>query len=157
MATLHMMCGKMGSGKSTLAKELMGDNAVLISEDAWLGTLFADELKTGRDFLRCSAKLRAAMGPHIAALLRAGLTVVLDFQANTVESRTWMRGLIDATNADHQMHVLTTSDEVCLARLRDRNARGEHPFAPSEEMFHQFSKHYVPPTPDEGFTVVTHP
>lgn len=155
--TLHMLCGKIAAGKSTLAAELsQAPNTVRIIEDDWLGTLFAGEMTTGADFVRCSAKLRASMGPHVADLLNAGVSVVLDFAANTVEQRAWMRSVLEITEAAHQLHLLDASDEVCLARLKQRNEAGEHPFAVSEAQFHQFTKHFAPPTPDEGFNIVVH-
>ena len=155
--TLHLLCGKIAAGKSTLAARLASpENTVLITEDDWLAALFADELQKPKDYLRCAATLRVAMKPHIVALLRAGMSVVLDFQANTVESRAWMRGLLDDTNADHQFHVLVPPDEVCLERLQMRNARGEHPFMVTEEQFHQISAYFSPPTADEGFNLVIH-
>lgn len=155
--TLHLLCGKIAAGKSTLAAQLAGAaRTVLVSEDAWLGHLFADRMKTGADFMHYSARLRQAMGPHIEGLLDAGLSVVLDFQANTVDSRKWMRGIIDASGAAHQLHVLVPPDEVCLARLRERNASGAHPFSITEEQFHRFSSHFAPPTADEGFNLVVH-
>lgn len=155
--TLHMLCGKIAAGKSTLAATLsQAPNTILIAEDAWLATLFADEMQSPRDFLRCSAKLRAAMGPHIQALLGSGLSVVLDFQANTVASRVWMRGLLDQVTADHRLHVLVPPDAVCLARLRARNASGTHPFQVTDAQFYEISKHFVEPTPDEGFTLQRH-
>ncbi|WP_300434222.1 ATP-binding protein [uncultured Mameliella sp.] len=155
--TLHVMCGKIAAGKSTLANRLAGPKgAVLITEDAWLGALFADQMATPRDYVRCTGKLRAVMGPHVAALLRAGVSVVLDFAANTVEQRAWVRGILEETGAAHQLHLLAPPDEVCLERLRRRNASGTHPFVVTDEQFHQFSRHFVPPGPDEGFNVVTH-
>jgi hypothetical protein len=42
---------------------------------------------------------------------------------------------------------------VCLARLRQRNAAGEHPFAVTEAQFQQISRHFVPPLAEEGFHV----
>mgnify|MGYP001818688639 CR=1 FL=1 len=156
--TLHMLCGKIASGKSTLASDLARvPGTILIAEDAWLAALFGHEMSTGADFLRCSGKLRAAMGPHVAALLNAGVSVVLDFQANTVEARSWMRGILAASDAAHVMHVLQASDALCLARLRARNAQGDHPFAATEAQFHRFTRHYTPPAPEEGFHLVMHP
>ena len=155
--TLHMLTGKIAAGKSTLAARLAEqEGAVLIAEDAWLAALYGDRMRTPRDFVRCSAALRSAMGPHIAALLKAGQSVVLDFQANTVESRAWMRGIIEASGAGHRLHLLDVPDEECLARLRARNARGNHPFQATEEQFHQIARHYAPPTDTEGFEVVRH-
>jgi predicted kinase len=152
-----MLCGKIASGKSTLATQLGGtDGIVTLVEDDWLFALFADQMSSPSDFLRCSGKLRAASGPHVVALLNAGVSVVLDFQANTVESRAWMRGLIDQTQADHALHVFNVPDAVCLQRLQQRNAGNDHPFAVTEDQFHLFSKHFAAPTPDEGFTIVEH-
>ncbi len=156
-STLHMVCGKIASGKSTLTKQLAAqDNTVLIAEDDWLSSLYGEELSSIQDYVRCTRKLRTAMAPHVAALLNAGVTVVLDFQANTVDARAWIRGILDASGATHELHVLDVPDAVCLARLRERNAQGEHPFAPTEEQFYQFSQFYVPPTPEEGFNIVEH-
>lgn len=155
--TLHLVCGKIAAGKSTLTARL-GEAAgtVVIAEDDWLAALYADRMSTIADYLRCAAKLRAVMTPHVAALLNAGLSVVLDFPANTVETRRWMRGILDATGAAHQLHLLDVPDMVCLARLRARNAGGDHPFAATEAQFHQITRYFVPPAPDEGFTIVRH-
>lgn len=155
--TLHLLCGKIASGKSTLTARLAEtQGAVVIAEDAWLKALYGDEMVSITDFARCMAKLREVMGPHVILLLEAGLSVVLDFQANTVASRVWMRGILDQTNADHRLHVLDVPDEVCIARLQARNAQGDHPFAATEEQFRAISKHFVAPSPDEGFNIVVH-
>ena len=155
--TLHLLCGKVAAGKSTLAAHLdEARNTVLIDEDAWLAALFAEELLTPKDYLRCTTKLRRAMTPHVVALLDAGTSIVLDFQANTVESRTWMRDLLNKTDADHQLNVLMPPDEVCLARLRLRNESGLHPFQVTEDQFRQISAHFTEPTPEEGFNLVYH-
>src|SRR6266478_1210880 len=93
--TLYLICGKIGAGKSTLARQLASRPAtLLISEDHWTSNLFADDLKIIEDYGRLSARLRAAMGPHVVDILRRGLSVVLDFPANTVKNRNWMRSLM---------------------------------------------------------------
>lgn len=156
-ATLHMLCGKIAAGKSTLAAALARETGtVLIAEDDWLNALFAGQITNGADYVRHASRLRQIMGPHVASLLNTGLSVVLDFPANTTETRQWMRGILEATGAMHQMHVLDAPDALCLARLRARNAGGDHPFAATEAQFHRFSRHYAPPTPGEGFTIVRH-
>ncbi len=155
--TLHLLCGKIASGKSTLAAELsLAHKTVVIAEDEWLSALFSDQMSSGADYLRCSSKLQTIIAPHVSALLSAGLSVVLDFAANTVSQRRWMQKLAQQTGVHHEMHVLTPPDDVCLDRLRARNAKGEHPFAATEAQFHQFSKHFVAPTPDEGFNLIWH-
>jgi len=154
---LHLICGKIAAGKSTLAAELgQAPNTVIISEDDWLAALFGDEMSTIQDYVRCAAKLETTLAPHIASLLGARVSVVLDFHANTVARRAWMRGIFQAANVAHKLHYLEVSDEVCVERLRVRNAQGDHPFAASEAEFRQVSKHFVAPTPDEGFDIVRH-
>lgn len=154
---LHMMCGKIAAGKSTLAAQLAeADGTVLLAEDVWLTALYADQIRTGADYLRCASNLRAVIGPHIVSLLKMGISVVLDFPANTVEQRVWMRDLIAASGAAHQLHLLQVSDETCLARLHARNAQGDHPFKVTDAQFHQFTRHFVAPRPGEGFNIVSH-
>ena len=157
MTTLYLLCGKIGAGKSTLARQLAArPTTVLISEDHFNATLFPDELKTIDDYTRYSARVRAAIGPHIVALLKAGLSVVLDFQANTLASRRWMRTIIDGSGAAHELHFLDIPDETCLQRLRARNAAGEHPYQATDADFALFTRYFVPPTPEEGFNIVVH-
>ena len=152
---LHMVCGKIASGKSTLcATHGASPGKIVISEDDWLGTSFADQMKDGADYLRCSAKLRTAMAPHVTALLNAGLTVVPDLAANTVAQREWMLDVVRACGTEHQLHYLDVTDEICLERLRARNADGKHAIAETDEQFRRFTALLVPPTEDEGYNIV---
>lgn len=152
---LHLICGKIASGKSTLAAELGASaGTVIISEDVWLGPLFGDQMATGADYLFYSGKLQAAMTPHIVALLTAGVSVVLDFPANTVAQRRWMRQLIEDSGAAHQLHFLDVPDDICLQRLRARNSEDTHEFSATEAQFRQFTAHFVPPMAEEDFDIV---
>jgi predicted kinase len=157
VSTLYLLCGKIASGKSTLARLLAARPAtLLISEDHWTSNLFADDLKTIEDYGRYSARLRAAMGPHVVDVLRQGLSVVLDFPANTVSNRIWLRSLIAQSGAAHELHLLDVPDTTCRQRLRERNAGGEHPFQVSEAEYDLFTSYFVPPGPQEGFNIVIH-
>ena len=154
-ATLHLVCGKIGAGKSTLCARLaMSPATVLVSEDHWMARLYPGELNELADYVRLSARLRAAMASYIVHLLKTGVSVVLDFPANTPRQRAWMRDIIHASGAGHVLHLLDVSDEVCKARLKARNASGKHPFETSDEQFDLFTTHFAPPTSDEGFNVV---
>ncbi|SOE18062.1 predicted kinase [Hoeflea halophila] len=154
---LHLVCGKIASGKSTLTAKLGAmPGTVVIAEDDWLAALYSDEMSSISDYVRCSAKLQAIMGPHIVSLLTAGVSVALDYPANTVANRLWMRAIIDVTDVAHKLHFLDVPDDVCKARMRARNEGGDHPFAVSDEQFEKISKHFVAPTPQEGFNIVTH-
>jgi predicted kinase len=152
---LHLLCGKIAAGKSTLAAALgAAPDTVTIAEDWWLARLYPGEIRTVADYVRCAGRLRVVMGPHVETLLQAGLSVVLDFPANTRSSRAWMREIIDRSGAQHRLHVLDVPDDVCRARLRQRNAAGRHDFAASDEEFDVITSYFLLPQPDEGFDVV---
>jgi len=154
-ATLHLLCGKIASGKSTLAAQLgAAPGCVVISEDQWLAALYKDEMQSVADYVRVAAKLRKAMTPHLVALLNAGVSVVLDFPANTRGNRDWMRSVIEASSADHRMHYLDVPDALCKARLHARNQSGEHAFAATDEQFTLITRYFEPPQEEEGFNLV---
>lgn len=156
-ATLHLLCGKIASGKSTLAAELgAAPGCVVISEDAWLAALYQDEMQSVADYVRLSATLRKAMMPHLVALLNAGVSVVLDFPANTRANRDWMRSVIHTTSADHRLHYLDVPDALCKSRLHTRNQGGEHAFAATDEQFALITRYFEPPQKEEGFNLVRH-
>jgi predicted kinase len=155
--TLHLICGRIAAGKSTLARQLAArPDTLLIVMDDWMSVLFPTENRTIEDFAVLSARLRSAMGPHVVAILRQGLSVVLDFPANTVRWRSWMRSLIVEANVAHELHVLDVPDIVCRERLRRRNQSGEHQYLVDEATYDQFMSYFVLPTPEEGFNVVVH-
>ncbi|WP_071676077.1 AAA family ATPase [Nioella nitratireducens] len=156
-AELHFLCGKIAAGKSTLSKALAAEHrAVVLSEDEWLPLLYPDELLTIPDYVRYSNRLKKVVGPLVRDLLAAGMSVVLDFPANTVEQRHWMKQLADSTDAPHTLHHLDVPDEVCRARLKARNAEGAHPFEVTDEQFEKITSHFVPPSAREGFRMVVH-
>ncbi|MGI3186275.1 AAA family ATPase [Nioella aestuarii] len=156
-AELHFLCGKIAAGKSTLSKALAAEHrAVVLSEDEWLPLLYPDELLTIPDYMRYSTRLKKVVGPLVRDLLAAGVSVVLDFPANTIEQRRWMKDLADSTDAPHMLHYLDVPDAVCKARLKARNADGEHPFEVTDEQFEQITSHFVPPSEGEGFAIIVH-
>lgn len=152
---LHLVCGKIAAGKSTLTGQLSASsNTVLISEDVWLSQLYTDEIHSIADYARRSGQLRTALAPHIECLLLAGVSVVLDFPANTVVNRLWMRSIIEGAKVAHALHFLDVPDEVCKKRLRERNASGSHPYTPSDTDFDEITRYFVPPSGDEGFHII---
>lgn len=157
LAMLHLLCGKLASGKSTLAKELAtSPSTVIISEDDWLAHLFPGEINTIEDYVRRAANLRNAIGPHVSALLRAGVSVVLDIPANTVATRKWMKSLFEGVHSEHLLHLLETTDADCKTRLRARNAAGTHAFSVSDKDFEIITGYFVAPRQEEGFKIVRH-
>ena len=157
VATLHLVCGKIAAGKSTLTARLgQHANTLVMAEDHWLPRLYPGAQTTLDDYARNAGRLRDAMGPHVIALLRLSVSVVLDFPANTPASRAWMRGLFEEAGVAHLLHVLDVPDAVCKARLQRRNTEGTHPYTVTDADFDLFTRYFVPPTPEEGFTLVVH-
>jgi predicted kinase len=156
MATLHFVCGKAGAGKTTLARQLGRSlPAVVICEDEWIATL---GLAVGSldDYRNASARCRALMGTLVPDMLRLGVSVVLDFAANTVQRRAWVRTLFEAAGADHLLHWIEASDEECLANIHRRNDDkpvGVYWGPVSDELFHAVNPHIVPPSDAEGFNI----
>ncbi len=155
--TLYLVSGKIAAGKSTLAQKLASQpETVLIREDHWLSELYPVEIATIEDYLKYSARLRGVMGGHVESLLQNGVSVVLDFPANTRRLREWMRNIFEAVGADHELHYLDVSDEVCKTRLKERNETGTHEFTPSDDEFDLITNHFEPPTAEEGFNLILH-
>lgn len=155
--TLYLICGKIAAGKSTLARRLATrPSTLLIAMDEWMSVLYPSENRTIEDFARLSARLRDVMGPHVVAILRQDLSVVLDFPANTLKWRAWMRSIISASNVAHELHVLDLPDATCKARLRRRNACGDHPYHVDDATYDLFMSSFVLPTADEDFNVIVH-
>ncbi len=155
--TLHLLCGKIASGKSTLSAKLaITPGTVVISEDQWLAALYADEMKSVTDYVRCSAKLRNAITPHLISLFKAGISVVLDFPANTLANRAWMMSIIIESGVNHCLHYLKVPDDICKSRLRARNQAGSHDFSATDEQFDLITRYFNEPTAAEGFHIIVH-
>lgn len=153
--TLHLVCGKIASGKSTLSARLASAaHTVRISEDSLLAQLYPGQIASLADYVACAARLRAAIAPLALQMLQAGMSVVLDFPANTPASRAWMRELFQQAGTPHVLHYLDVPDDTCKARLRLRNESGLHPFSTSDAQFDEITRHFVPPDASEGFHIV---
>ena len=153
--TLHMLCGKIAAGKSTLSARLaQAERTLAISEDRWIDQLYAPELRTLADYFERCDRLRVTLAPHIVDLLRAGVSVVLDFHANTVGARQWMRALFEEAGASHRLHFLDVPDEVCRARMHARKAAGGNGLSDAE--FDHVTTFFVAPDESEGFNIIRH-
>lgn len=153
--TLHLLCGKIAAGKSTLSSKLMAaPNTILVSEDSWLAALYGEQMQSVADYVACSGKLKNALTPHLVSLLRNGLSVVLDFPANTLANRQWMKTVIDQAGVDNRLHYLDVPDDVCRERLRARNSSGTHDFAATDAQFDLITRYFVAPDESEGFTII---
>ena len=158
MAKLIFFCGKMAAGKSTLAKRLAErEDAVLMVQDEWLETLFPGLVVNVASYLEYAGRVNKMVAPHVAAILSKGVSVALDFPANTRNQRAWFRRILDESGAEHELHFVNTSDAVCKAQLKARSAH----LPPgtkwtTEADFELISSHFRAPALDEGFNVIVH-
>jgi len=154
--TLHFFCGKMAAGKSTLARELAEKHAaVLLREDDWLAQLYPQQITDIPGYLKYSTRLKNLLSDHIQSLLAHGLSVVLDFPANTIEQREWFRTIYEKRDVSHTLHFVDVSDEVCKRQLRERSRDKEDGAAfTSEEEFDAITKYFQTPSESEGFNMV---
>jgi len=158
MARLFFFAGKMAAGKSTLAKRLAGrENAILLIQDAMLDTLFPGLIVNVASYLEYAGRINRMIAPQVLAILSKGVSVVLDFPANTRTQRAWFRAIIDSAGVEHELHFVDTPDAICKARLKARSAH----LPPgtkwtTEEDFELVSSHFVAPAIDEFFNVIVH-
>jgi len=153
---LIFFCGKMGAGKSTLSvKMAVEKNAVLLSEDEWLESLYPNAISSLSDYMMYSKHIKPPMKKLIQSILLTGTNVVMDFPANTVSQRNWFRTLFAEVEAPHSLIYINLSDEECYKRVMKR--RSENPQrakTDTKEIFDQVTKHFMEPSTDEGFTII---
>ena len=153
--TLYFFCGKMGAGKTTKSKEVARDqNAVLISEDEWLESLYPGQITTFDDYLKFSRQLKPLVTSHVQKILRTGTDVVMDFPANTVSQRKWFKTLCSEINAPHELIYINISEEICLNQIAQRRIeQPERASFDTEEVFHHVTKFFEEPGENEGFNI----
>lgn len=156
---LVFFAGKMAAGKSTKSLEIRSEtNAVLLSEDDWLGAAYPNEIRSLDDYIKYSSRLKPQIKSLAQAVLLTGTDVVLDFPANTISQRAWFRGIFSEIGAAHELIYLKLSDAECLERIAKRRIQQpERATTDTEEMFQAVTKHFVEPSTSEGFTVTVLP
>ena len=159
MPVLHFVCGKAGAGKTTLARGLGATlPALVFVEDEWIVAL-GFEVTSLADFVAASGRCRRVIRSMAQDLLRMNVPVVFDFAGNTRKDWQWVREILDATGADHVLHVIEATDEQCLANIHRRNDEkppGIYAGYVSDDTFHQVTRHFVPPQQDERFVIEVH-
>lgn len=156
---LTFFCGKMGAGKTTKSLEVSHKrNAVLLSEDEWLASVYPDSIKTLEDYVKYAGLLKPQMKKLTQSILATGTNVVMDFPANTILQREWFKSIFSEIQAPHEMIYIDQPNEICLGQIAKRRIeQPQRAATDTEEMFELVTKYFVTPTPDEGFntTVIT--
>ncbi|BAZ40738.1 shikimate kinase [Calothrix sp. NIES-4101] len=153
--TLIFFCGKMGAGKSTLSRKISQElNAILLSEDDWLSTLYPEEIQNFDDYLKYSNRLKPLLKNHIRSILNSGVSVVMDFPANTRNQRAWFKDIFLDEGIPHRLIYLEVDDRICIEQIaKRRESNPERSHFDTEEIFHHVTSFFQPPSTDEGFAI----
>lgn len=154
--TLYFFCGKMGAGKSTKSKQLaIEKQAVLLSEDEWLSTLYPNQISTFEDYLKFSAQLKPMVKKLVQNILSVGTNVVMDFPGNTQKQRKWFLDIVLEINANHQLIFLNLNNEQCLRQIAQRRKeQPERAAFDTEETFFYVTKFFEAPKAFEGLNII---
>lgn len=155
---LVFMCGKMAAGKSTLSRELAArDNAVLLVQDEFLERLFPEEIVDIPSSVKCTSLVNDALTPLICSLLSRGSSVVLDFPGNTKNQRAWFRHLFESVDAEHELHFIDATDDLCKRQLKERSRGLPSGTAwTTDAEFDAISAYFEPPSIEERFNIIRH-
>ena len=152
---LVFFCGKMGSGKTTLSLEIAeSTGAIRLSEDEWLTALYPEEIEAFDDYMKYSYRLRSMLKSHVQKILQSGVSVVMDFPANTINQRKWFKQILANDDIQHRLICIEASDQLCLSRIQSRREeQPERAKFDTEEVFNRVTGYFQPPTEKEGFNI----
>jgi len=150
---LTFFCGKMGAGKSTKSRDIAQENnAVLLSEDEWLESIYPKTITSLEDYIKYSNLLKPQIKKLVQSILVTGTNVVMDFPANTIPQRKWFRNIFSEVEAPHNLVYIDLPNEICLEQIKKRRIeQPERAVTDTAEMFEQVTKYFVEPTFEEGF------
>lgn len=153
---LTFFCGKMGSGKTTRASEIAQEsNAVLLSEDEWLESLYPNKILSLDDYIKYSNRLKPQIKRLVQGILVTETDVVMDFPANTIAQRVWFRSIFSEIQAPHELVYIDLPNECCLKQIEKRRIQQpERAATDTKAMFEAVTKHFVKPQPEEEFNII---
>jgi predicted kinase len=153
--TLKFFCGKMGAGKSTKSQQIARElDAILLSEDDWLATIYPEEIRNFGDYIKFSSRLKPLLLDHVRSILNAGISVVMDFPANTTSQRKWFKEVLSNSGIPHKLIFLDVDDHLCLEQIkRRRETHPERAQFDTEEVFYQVTSYFERPSEEEGFEI----
>ena len=93
--------------------------------------------------------------PNAVSLLSHGMSVVLDFPANTKDQRNWFRAIYEQANVSHTLHYVDVSNDICKRQLKERSKdKPEGSAFTSDAEFDAITKYFQAPSIDEGFNII---
>lgn len=129
-------------------------NAVLLSEDEWLESLYPNKVRSLEDYIKYSNLIKPQIKKLVQSILATGTDVVMDFPANTISQREWFKSIYSEINAPHTMVYIDLPNDVCLEQIGKRRIeQPERAATDTAEVFEAVTKYFVAPKPEEGFNI----
>ena len=124
-----------------------------VRTSSWIGCSLA-RLPTYPDLSNIPPDLKMLCAPYFLSLAK-GISVVLDFPGNTKAQRAWFRQLFEGVQAEHELHFVDASDELCKRQLKHRSKDLPPGTAwTTEAEFEAITAYFQPPSNEEGFNVI---
>ncbi len=115
-----VVCGKICSGKTTYAKRFCHENrAILLSVDEIMLTLFGGDAGDMHDYY--AGRTQCYLFDKSCELVRAGVTVVLDWGFWTRKKRNEARQFYISRGIPCEFHYLCIDNEKWKMRIQHRN------------------------------------
>ncbi|GGL60345.1 hypothetical protein GCM10014719_71790 [Planomonospora parontospora subsp. antibiotica] len=157
--TVVMMCGLAGSGKTTYALTLeeSGYARLSIDEEIWRrfgrdGAEFAPD-----EYERHKGAAEEELWERLAALMRAGRPVVLDYSFWRRETRRRYQAFIESHGYRWELVYLKADREILRRRLAVRSTvRGANAVTVSEELLDRYLAGFEEPAGEGERTILQH-
>ena len=134
-----------------------------MSEDDWLSVLYPEEIKSFDDYLKYSNRLKPLLKSHLISILNSGVSVVMDFPANTRNQRAWFKDIFLIQGIPHRLIYFEIDDKTCIEQIAKRRETNPERSAlrssaslslfDTEEVFRHVTSFFQPPSTDEGFSI----
>lgn len=142
--TLYVVCGLPGAGKTTRAMALAdATGAVRLCPDEWLVAMGISLVDYPVRF-----RLQDRMIVHGETLLRAGVSVVVEFGSWERRERDTIRGIAGRTGAATELHFVDAPLAELARRVRERGGPDADRLV--EDVLLKFPERFERPTADEA-------
>jgi len=141
---LYLICGLPGAGKTTRALEIArSTGAIRLCPDEWLEALGVSLIDYDFRF-----RLEPQMLRHAEDLLRAGVSVIIEFGSWGRSEREAIRQIGIRTGAATELHFMDAPIEELAQRVRQRG--GAHAEFLVDKVLLEYSGRFERPTEEEA-------
>jgi predicted kinase len=141
---LYVLCGLPGAGKTTRSKEITAaTNGILLCTDDWLEAVGISLVDYPPRF-----RLEPYLRKHAEQLLRAGVSVIVEFASWSRAERDAIREVALRAGARAELHFVDAPLDELERRIRARG--GPHSSTLAEDVLLKLGHRFERPTQDEA-------